>query len=168
MKRAWEIAKEGQLKFGGMVSEYLSESLKIAWKETDNKEVTVSWKNEKGSEIILTVRNITEEYIGYNEILKEDITRKVDKMEVTKLVIEGEEVKSTNICRTVDHKAIEAKSAVFRGQEFNITVRIPSDINEKVWSEYDKRQERRKERIRKLEEEQEHMNKVYSILECGA
>jgi hypothetical protein len=33
MKRAWEIAREGQNKFGGKVSEYLSESLKMAWSE---------------------------------------------------------------------------------------------------------------------------------------
>lgn len=33
MKRAWEIAREGQRKFGGKVSEYLSESLKMAWAE---------------------------------------------------------------------------------------------------------------------------------------
>ena len=36
MTRAWEIAKEGQVKFGGKVSEYLSEALKMAWAE--NKE----------------------------------------------------------------------------------------------------------------------------------
>ena len=33
MNRAWEIAKEGQERFGGKVSEYLSESLKMAWAE---------------------------------------------------------------------------------------------------------------------------------------
>ncbi|MCG5104467.1 hypothetical protein [Oceanobacillus alkalisoli] len=33
MKRAWEIAREGQSKFGGKVSEYISESLKQAWFE---------------------------------------------------------------------------------------------------------------------------------------
>lgn len=33
MKRAWEIAREGQRKFGGKVSEYFAISLKLAWKE---------------------------------------------------------------------------------------------------------------------------------------
>jgi len=33
MKRAWEIAREGQRKFGGKVSEYFTISLKLAWKE---------------------------------------------------------------------------------------------------------------------------------------
>jgi len=32
MKRAWEIAKAGQQKFGGKVKEYFAESLKLAWK----------------------------------------------------------------------------------------------------------------------------------------
>lgn len=33
MKRAWEIAKAGQQKFGGKVKEYFAESLKLAWAE---------------------------------------------------------------------------------------------------------------------------------------
>ena len=39
MVRAWEIAREGQRKFGGKVSEYLSESLKIAWAEQEEEKV---------------------------------------------------------------------------------------------------------------------------------
>lgn len=31
MSKAWEIAREGQKKFGGKVSEYFAESLKMAW-----------------------------------------------------------------------------------------------------------------------------------------
>lgn len=33
MKRAWEIAKQGQKNFGGKVSEYFAEALKMAWIE---------------------------------------------------------------------------------------------------------------------------------------
>lgn len=33
MNRAWEIAKEGQFKFGGNVKEYLSIAMKMAWEE---------------------------------------------------------------------------------------------------------------------------------------
>ena len=33
MKRAWEIAREGQKKFGGKVREYIAIALKLAWKE---------------------------------------------------------------------------------------------------------------------------------------
>lgn len=39
MTRAWEIAKEGQVKFGGKVSEYLAEALKMAWAESREEEV---------------------------------------------------------------------------------------------------------------------------------
>src|SRR5690625_3706660 len=41
MKRAWEIAREGQAKFGGKVSEYISEALKIAWSEYKTKKVVL-------------------------------------------------------------------------------------------------------------------------------
>ena len=37
MTRAWEIAKQGQSKFGGKVSEYISEALKEAWFEYRSK-----------------------------------------------------------------------------------------------------------------------------------
>lgn len=33
MKRAWRIAKRGAEKFGGKTVEYISEALKIAWRE---------------------------------------------------------------------------------------------------------------------------------------
>lgn len=33
MTRAWEIAKEGQRKFGGKVKEYFAQALRIAWAE---------------------------------------------------------------------------------------------------------------------------------------
>ena len=36
MKRAWEIAKEAVVKFGGKAIEYIAESLKIAWSEFKN------------------------------------------------------------------------------------------------------------------------------------
>lgn len=39
MKNAWEIARKGQEEFGGKVSEYLSESMKIAWKEARTPKV---------------------------------------------------------------------------------------------------------------------------------
>lgn len=34
MVRAWEIARQGQDKFGGKVKEYFAQALKIAWAET--------------------------------------------------------------------------------------------------------------------------------------
>ncbi|QBX16201.1 hypothetical protein Javan237_0003 [Streptococcus phage Javan237] len=47
MTRAWEIAKQGQSKFGGKVSEYISEALKKAWFEyRSEKEENTSAKME--------------------------------------------------------------------------------------------------------------------------
>src|SRR5699024_9253104 len=50
MKRAWEIAKEGQEKFGGKVSEYLSESMKIAWNEWKNFNENIKQLKELNAE----------------------------------------------------------------------------------------------------------------------
>ena len=38
MKKAWEIAREAAVKFGGSVKLYLSESLKLAWKQAKTGE----------------------------------------------------------------------------------------------------------------------------------
>lgn len=47
MKRAWEIAYEGQAKFGGKVSEYIAEAMKIAWKEFKTKKVVAELDFDK-------------------------------------------------------------------------------------------------------------------------
>lgn len=44
MTRAWEIAKEAVIKFGGKAIEYISESLKLAWKEVKEMEFDVKEK----------------------------------------------------------------------------------------------------------------------------
>lgn len=56
MARAWEIAREGQSRFGGKVREYLSASLKMAWAESRKPVITTEslirsgWKLwEKGT-----------------------------------------------------------------------------------------------------------------------
>jgi lysozyme family protein len=51
MKRAWEIAKEGQRKFGGKVKEYFAQALRIAWAEV-----------KKGAKRVME--------IGYTEIAR--------------------------------------------------------------------------------------------------
>lgn len=42
MKRAWEIARNGQKKYGGKVSEYFAEALKMAWAETNKVTITTT------------------------------------------------------------------------------------------------------------------------------
>lgn len=36
MSKAWEIAREGQKEFGGKVTEYFNEALKMAWAQAKN------------------------------------------------------------------------------------------------------------------------------------
>lgn len=47
MSRAWEIAREGQKSFGGKVTEYFAESLKMAWAQAKN-EIDVEALEAKG------------------------------------------------------------------------------------------------------------------------
>src|SRR5690625_2049483 len=66
MVRAWEIARKGQEQFGGKVSEYLSEAMKMAW------------ANEKG-QVTMTIKKTVGEIA---EDLKSDVyTVKVNTWE---------------------------------------------------------------------------------------
>lgn len=53
MKRAWEIAKEAAIKFGGSVKSYFSESLKLSWEQARTRESIehlVTFKNDTYNE----------------------------------------------------------------------------------------------------------------------
>lgn len=45
MKKAWEIAKEGAVKFGGKVKEYFAASLKMAWAQVKNETGAINAQN---------------------------------------------------------------------------------------------------------------------------
>jgi len=59
MTRAWEIAKQGQKKFGGKVKEFFAIALKMAWKEIKKMAKVIKNINER---IILTANHDTFEY----------------------------------------------------------------------------------------------------------
>lgn len=44
MARAWEIAKEGKVRYGGKVREYFAAALRRAWMERKNGGLTVTWE----------------------------------------------------------------------------------------------------------------------------
>ena len=75
MKRAWEIARKGQEKFGGKVSEYLSEALKMAWAEVnqDDKpgfvgsEKQIKWANDIYPKVVNMVDELIAEVEEYAE-----------------------------------------------------------------------------------------------------
>ena len=51
MKRAWELAREGQARFGGSVRECLGEAMRIAWKEGKvEMKITKAEREEKEEE----------------------------------------------------------------------------------------------------------------------
>jgi len=74
MKKAWEIAKNGASRFGGKASEYLSESMKLAWfevKRTRNTELKMVIIGNKDSGTYDVVRlhgtKVTGEDKGLNK-----------------------------------------------------------------------------------------------------
>ncbi len=164
MTRAWEIARDGQNKFGGKVSEYLSQALKMAW--ADNSVTKVSWENANGIEIEMSVEHVTERVVGVNEFTNEKITKNVDEMEVTQLVIGGEEVSTWNT-RRVNGKLATGR-VTFRGKKTTITIDLPKEINQKVWGKFDARQNKKQAIINQVNNERSNTQKAMDILACGA
>ncbi len=70
MKHAWEIAREGQKRFGGKVVEYLSESLKIAWAATKKNNIDYTEICRKNNCLVFTTNNIEELEVNF---LSEDV-----------------------------------------------------------------------------------------------
>lgn len=64
MKRAWEIAKEGQKKFGGKVKEYFAESLKMAWAESRKATITTTTGSKKHKSWVALITG-TDDRFGY-------------------------------------------------------------------------------------------------------
>lgn len=52
MARAWEIAREAQVKFGGKVREYFAYSLRLAWAETKVPADRIELVKEVGTKIV--------------------------------------------------------------------------------------------------------------------
>ena len=73
MNRAWEIARKGQEKFGGKVSEYFAEALKMAWaeaKQASKPEFTgspkqVKWANDVYPKVAKMVNELIAEVEEY-------------------------------------------------------------------------------------------------------
>ena len=73
MVRAWEIAKKGQEKFGGKVSEYFAEALKMAWaevKQASKPEFTgspkqIKWANDVYPRVIKMLDELVAEVEEY-------------------------------------------------------------------------------------------------------
>lgn len=169
MKQAWEIAREGQEKFGGKVSEYFAESLKIAWSlaKKEQNHFNAKWKNDNGMEIEIEVEHITEKLIGHWGPWQEERYKKIDEMKVTKLSIGSESVDVRYLERSKRESAIVGETR-YKGEHMNITVMLPTEIEKRIWGTYDERQEKKDMIANEIEKEQLHMNKVYKTLECGA
>ena len=140
MTIAWEIAREGVEKFGGNVKEYFAESLRLAWKKIKEvgKMIVSKWKNANGVEIEMHTEQVNEEWVG-SDVMLGDLYKKVDKIQIVKLVIGGEEVDVWNTNR-IKNK-ISTGKITFRGRPANIDIALPKEIESSVWGEYDKHNE---------------------------
>uniref|UniRef100_UPI003F4932D8 hypothetical protein n=1 Tax=Bacillus multifaciens TaxID=3068506 RepID=UPI003F4932D8 len=60
MIRAWEIAKEAFVKFGGKTKEFFAQSLKLAWKEIKEDALTVEEKIAQTFEVVAALNKVTD------------------------------------------------------------------------------------------------------------
>lgn len=65
MRNAWIIARKGQRKFGGKVSEYFAEALKISWK------LYKTQKARKGGQIAAVAPWFLEKKFGHKSMIQQ-------------------------------------------------------------------------------------------------
>ena len=70
MNRAWELAREGQKKFGGKVSEYIAIALKIAWKEAKEGAMENNQLKLKG----------TPKQVAWAKDIRKNVIPKIDRV----------------------------------------------------------------------------------------
>lgn len=75
MNKAWEIAREGQQKFGGKFKKYFAEALKIAWRVAKH---SMDYVNQvKGTINKLVIRKLegTEKQVAWAEQIRDKVSR---------------------------------------------------------------------------------------------
>lgn len=102
MTRAWEIAKEGQNKFGGKVSEYLSEALKMAWAETKTVEFTTTSGSKKHKSWIAEITGTHPQYK-----LNREFINPVEENDYAGKTFELENGKVYEVCNAGDRDFVE-------------------------------------------------------------
>lgn len=79
MVRAWEIAKEGQVKFGGSVREYFAAALKMAWAESRKAEIVTSSGSRKHKSWVAKINGTCPRYKFSRTFLTEKDDEWADK-----------------------------------------------------------------------------------------
>jgi predicted amidohydrolase YtcJ len=158
MKKAWEIAREGQKKFGGKVKEYFAQALRIAWAIAKGamKEMKKYTINESGKLVGMdyaTYQNMSEKektelkssfrYVGEGQWFAKDVEKhelvlSSNLMEMIERRIEDKERAFKVVARRIDsialpelkEKAMELLRNTVENWEKNEQQRIDSIINQ--------------------------------------
>ncbi|MCB5235528.1 hypothetical protein [Niallia circulans] len=104
MKKAWEIARKGQKKFGGKVSEYLAEALRVAWSlvkkgmelaKLNGTERQVKWAESIRKDLLELLENV------YKTVTKNDFKKIVGyKVENGEWI--ANEFENFQVCKSVE------------------------------------------------------------------
>ncbi|MDE3837959.1 hypothetical protein C0966_00870 [Bacillus methanolicus] len=109
MKRAWKLARNGQRKFGGKVSEYLAHAMKIAWAWAKRNIDHLSGKEAR--EINFVRRgNVSEKQADYIVVLLQKIGDRVFDADWVKYIEEcADKVRASAIIRELKMMAYAPK-----------------------------------------------------------
>lgn len=85
MTRAWEIAKQAVVKFGGKAKQYISESLKMAWAELRMPKMAeltgsvkqIAWANDIRDRYIKEFEEDLQTEVYFNGVWTSDVLRSV-------------------------------------------------------------------------------------------
>jgi hypothetical protein len=125
MKTAWEIAKTAQIEFGGHSSEYIAESMKIAWTEMKStSEINIARLAEIGSEWIRGEHHriyFNDVKRFFDDICEKPYQRRVNGVQCNKTELESK--KSTSVWYDVKTGEFCARGYHFTDHDLEIVKR---------------------------------------------
>lgn len=161
MVNAWQIAKEGAVKFGGKAVQYIAGALRQAWATAKailstplveaNAMKISKWTTARGAQIEMHTEHVTEEP-WFTDDWGVKHTKKVDHIKIAKFIVNGEERFFNGCIRRVtvqDTQCIHFGDQRINGKNTHLYAPIPSDIEQDVWGEWDARLAAKTEREKK-------------------
>ena|SRR5690625_2551056 len=154
MTKAWEIARNGQIKFGGKVKEYFSIALKMAWaifKKEENQVKVSEWTTANGAKVYMETKHVTE--TTRTTDWGHDIKKDANMIMINEFTVNGKRLQQPNYVKrnTVNGMTVmDMGEITVNGKRTRGIVELPETIEKEVYGEYDRIEKEKKEKIAKF------------------
>jgi len=157
MTNAWEIARNGQGKFGGKVKEYFSIALKMAWaifKKEENQVKVSEWTTANGAKVYMETEHVTE--TTRTTDWGHEIKRDANMIMINEFTVNGKRLQQPNyVKRNIVNgmTVMDMGEITVNGKRTRGIVELPETIEKEVYGEFDRIEKEKKENVAKYYEQ---------------